>query len=211
MGTALFGEVGLVGLFLDGEKQFLLLGVQFLLRLVGEQLSFVALHQLLIAGLLEDAHEAFGARLAEFGSVQQHADLLFQIGGVLGRDAVFRAQLGNEGLGFAQEAVAKFLLGLDQPLDRRLELDELLVHRHDRGTRDDQRRSRFIDEDGIYFVHDGEIVAPLDLLFFAGGHAIVAQVVEAELGVGAVGDVTLVHLPTHRRRLVMQNAADAEA
>ena len=54
-------------------------------------------------------------------------------------------------------------------------------------------------------------MAALDLLLLAGGHAVVAQVVEAELGVGAVGDVAVVLLAPHAGRLVVQDAADRQA
>ena len=211
VGAPLLGEVGLVGLLLDGEEELLFLGVELLLGLVGQQQGLVALHELLVAGLLEEAHEALGARLAQLDAVEQHADLLLEVGGVLRRDAVLRAQLRDERLGFAQEAVAELLLGLDQALHGRLELHELLVHRDDRRARDDERGAGFVDEDGVDLVDDGEVVAALDLLLLAGGHAIVAQVVEAELGVGAVGDVALVHLTADRGGLVVQDAADGEA
>ena len=58
-------------------------------------------------------------------------------------------------------------------------------------ARDDERRSRLVDEDGVDLVDDGEVVAALH----AGGSPrdhVVAQIIEAELGVRAVGDVGLV-------------------
>ena len=55
----------------------------------------------------------------------------------------------------------------------------------------DQRRSGFIDEDGVHLVHDGEVMAPLHLLVLIDGH-VVPQVVKAHLVVGAVGDVGVV-------------------
>ncbi len=64
---------------------------------------------------------------------------------------------------------------------------------------DDQRRARLVDQDVVDLVDDREVwygeplsgfspAAVLDLLLERGGH-VVAQVVEAELGVGAVRDV----------------------
>ncbi len=58
-------------------------------------------------------------------------------------------------------------------------------------TGDDQRRPRFVDEDGIDLVHDRERMAALNAVLEGGRH-VVPQVVEPELGVGAVGDVGLV-------------------
>ncbi len=60
----------------------------------------------------------------------------------------------------------------------------------------DQRRARFVDEDGVHLVHDGEVVARQcgrapAILHHVGDAVfhVVAQVVEAEFVVGAVGDV----------------------
>ena len=53
---------------------------------------------------------------------------------------------------------------------------------------DNQRRPGLVDEDGVHLVHDDEVVAPLDHLLLVDGH-VVPEVVEAQLVVGAVGDV----------------------
>ena len=57
-----------------------------------------------------------------------------------------------------------------------------------RRTADDKRRARFVYQDVVHFVNDGETAPALD----AQGHIhhhIIAQIVEAELVVRAVGDV----------------------
>jgi hypothetical protein len=56
------------------------------------------------------------------------------------------------------------------------------------GARDDQRGARLVDEDVVDLIHDREEVPALDLFGKVLGH-VVAQVVEAELGVGPVDDV----------------------
>ena len=53
---------------------------------------------------------------------------------------------------------------------------------------DDQRRARLVDQDVVDLVDDAEGMAALHDLLERAGH-VVAQVVEAELRVGAVGDV----------------------
>jgi hypothetical protein len=53
---------------------------------------------------------------------------------------------------------------------------------------DDERRAGLVDQDRVDLVDDRVVVAALHHVFGASGH-VVAQVVEAELGVGAVGDV----------------------
>src|SRR3546814_14389809 len=55
-------------------------------------------------------------------------------------------------------------------------------------TGDDQRRARLVDQDRVDFVDDRVMQAALVALFLAQRH-VVAQVVEAEFVVGAVGDV----------------------
>ena len=55
-------------------------------------------------------------------------------------------------------------------------------------TGDDQRRPGFIDQDRVDLIHDCVRVAALDHVLRLHGH-VVAQVVEAELVVGSVGDV----------------------
>ena len=74
----------------------------------------------------------------------------------------------------------------------------------------DERRPRLVNEDGVHLVHNGEVQPPLDLLRQGESH-VVAQVVKAELVVGAIGDVRLVGGPLVGRRLLANNHADAHA
>ena len=60
-------------------------------------------------------------------------------------------------------------------------------------ARDDQRRARLVDQDGVDLVHDRVRMAPLHEAVERDVH-VVAQIVEAELGVRAVGDVGVVRL-----------------
>ena len=53
---------------------------------------------------------------------------------------------------------------------------------------DDKRRPRLVDEDGVNLIHDDEIVAALHHFLLVDGH-VVAQIIEAELVVRAVGDI----------------------
>ena len=59
---------------------------------------------------------------------------------------------------------------------------------------DNEGGSGLVNQDGVHLVHDGKGMAPLDKLGLVDGH-VVAQVVEAQLIVGAVGDVGCVGLP----------------
>jgi len=56
------------------------------------------------------------------------------------------------------------------------------------GTRDDEWRSRLVDEDAVHLVDDGIVEVPLDIVLEGELH-VVAQVIESELVVRPVGDV----------------------
>ena len=56
---------------------------------------------------------------------------------------------------------------------------------------DDEWGTGFVDEDGVHFVHDGEGQVALDGVPVVDGH-VVTEVVEADLVVGAVGDVGVI-------------------
>ena len=78
---------------------------------------------------------------------------------------------------------------LHDPVERDVELG-LVVGR----PRDDQRRARLVDQDRIHLVDDRIAERPLDHLLAVELH-VVAQIIEAELVVGAVGDVRVVGVP----------------
>ena len=67
-----------------------------------------------------------------------------------------------------------------------------------------------IDEDGIDLIDDGVVVTALHEVGLLPCH-VVTQVVEAELVVGAVGDVSVVLLAALRRLLLGDDAADVHA
>ncbi len=119
------------------------------------------------------------------------------------------AQLGEDGLhllvaGLGQQHLMGLLvhgivaggrrlvgLGLVLHADQaRRHLVDHLVHGHVVVglAGDDQGRAGLVDEDGVHLVDDGVVQAPLHPLLGCEHH-VVAQVVEAELVVGAVGDV----------------------
>ena len=59
------------------------------------------------------------------------------------------------------------------------------------GARDDEGRASLVDEDGVHLVHDGVRKTPLGEVRQVPLH-VVAQVVEAQLVVGGVGDVAAI-------------------
>src|SRR5206468_600169 len=75
---------------------------------------------------------------------------------------------------------------------------------------DDERRTRFVDQDRVYFVDNRVMITALDLLFARGSHTVVAQVIEAELAVRSVRDVAGVLLTTNIRLLIVLNTANGQ-
>jgi hypothetical protein len=65
------------------------------------------------------------------------------------------------------------------------------VRRFLRGARDDERRPRFVDQDAVDLVHDCEVMPALHVVREVELH-VVAEVIEPELVVGAVGDIAAV-------------------
>ena len=86
-------------------------------------------------------------------------------------------------------------------------------------ARNDQRRTRFVDEDVVHFVDDGIVQSALGLLVLAriavisAGRRphVVAQVVEAEFVVRAVGDVATIGLLPLARLHVALNGTDRQS
>ena len=115
-------------------------------------------------------------------------------------------------LGDGDRALALLHLVVDVALEQRRDAGELAVPL---GTglgraADDQRGARLVDEDRVDLVDDREVVAPLHQVGLAPRH-VVAQIVEAELVVRAVGDVAGVLLPAHRRGLTRHDRAHGQA
>jgi hypothetical protein len=118
----------------------------------------------------------------------------------------------DTGLEHADSALADVHLVVDFRLHQRRHPGELLVpaRRLVRGAGDDQRRARLVDQDRVDLVDDREEVRALHAVVQAPRH-VVAQVVEAELVVRAVGDVGGVRLTTLVGRHVRDDHADIEA
>ena len=191
--AALIGEIGFVSAFVDGEiKGFLQFKKLLFVRVCGEK-QFTLIERAAAFRVLHGAHEPLVARLAEFDFVE--------------RLAVFLGlALFPKLLGLARKSVTKQRLLKNQVLNHRLEAVELMGG-NGGWTGNDERRAGFVDENGVNFIHDRKRVAPLDLLCLRAGHSVVAQVVEAELGVHPVRDIAVVLLTPQFRRLVVLDDA----
>ena len=175
-----------------------------------------AAHDVLDVLLVEDVraqrrvqvvHQADARRVVEALAFAQESGLLHQLLGLLearfGQVDLARLLVGVE--------IALAFLGLLAPearherVDLHVELGALLG-----GARDDERRAGLVDQDRVHLVHDREMLAALHAVL-EPGREVVAQVVEAELVVGAVSDVAGVGRALVRRRLAARDDADREA
>ena len=77
-------------------------------------------------------------------------------------------------------------------------------------TGNDKRGTRLIDQDGVHLIDDSEGMAALDHRLLVDCH-IVAQIIEAELVVRAVGDVCGVHCLAGLRRHLMDDQTDIQS
>ena len=75
---------------------------------------------------------------------------------------------------------------------------------------DDQRRPGLVDENGVHLVDDGVIETPLTEILDVEFH-VVAEIVKAELVVGAVGDIRSVGLPPGLIVHVVDDGAGGQA
>ena len=153
--------------------------------------------------LVDDKHLAVLDHVLDVFAVErlgaQRLDEVVDQTAVLGRVEVLDVErllgLGHAGLGDRHGALLLVDLVVFAHFETRDDARELTVRvgRRLRGAADDERGARFVDEDAVHFVDDAEGMAALHAMIAAHGH-VVAQVVEAELGVCAVGDVGGVHL-----------------
>src|ERR1700761_6123454 len=152
------------------------------------------------------AHDVVDVTLIDRVGAQRGIQVMHD-GQILG---IVQAAIGLDHAGLAQQLVGvrhalfgqvHLLLLLVDPVIARTvfffltdHLRHALVHRQIQlrrgfsGTGNDQRRTRFVDQDRVDFVDDGVVEAALIALVFGQGH-VVAQVVKAEFVVGAVGDI----------------------
>ncbi len=131
----------------------------------------------------------------------------------LDQPAVLQQPLGLFGAVLGQDhallLLVELIVGRDERLhqlvDRNVEIG-LVVGR----AGNDQRRPGFVDQDRIHLVDDPEIERPLDHLR-PGIFHVVAQVIEAELVIGRVGDVASIGLPPLLVGKVGDDHADGHA
>ena len=204
-----------------GLDRHLLLGLQRLVQAVG---IAPALHH--AAGELVDDHHLVVAHQVVDVAREQPVRAQRLIGVVDQRDVADVVQLGVLeqarlaepplhllGARFGQRdrplllVLLVVLLGQtrDEAVDRAVQLGAVLGR-----SGDDQRRARLVDQDAVDLVDDAEVEAALDHGLARELH-VVAQVVEAELVVGAVGDVGGVGLLARRLVQPRDDAADAQA
>src|SRR5690606_31558475 len=114
-------------------------------------------------------------------------------------------------LRLARKGGHQLLLRIHELLDGGLELLEAIVVRLRHRTRNNEWRSRLVDEHGVHLVHDSEVMPALNELIRLDDERVVPQVIEAELIVRAVSDVGSIRTTaTFRMRLVFVDDVDGE-
>ena len=121
---------------------------------------------------------------------------------------LLRALLGQQRLTLLLVQVEGGLV-LDQFLDDAVD-DQIQVRPVFRRARDDQRRARLVDQDGVDLIDDREMVRTLHHLL-AVIDQVIAQIVEAEFVVGAVGDVGRIGRLALARGQAVDDDADLHA
>src|SRR2546430_8826182 len=143
-GTALLREIGLVRFFIDREKELLLKLEQFFFARVLEKGKLGFIDGAALVRIFHHAEKLFVARLTEFHLEHETTPRLdLSLGKFLNR--------------FARYAVAKHILLPHQLLNERFPL-VVLMRRNRRRPANDERRARFIDQDGIDFIHNGIVI-----------------------------------------------------
>ena len=152
-------------------------------------------------------HQVVGAQGAVYMVVQL---TVFRVVDVLNVEGVFHLlgtliREGNRLFLFLHFEVDTGLHGADHRVHPVVQLGALFSL-----AGNNQRRTGFIDQDGVDFVHDGEGMAPLHQVVLADHH-VVPQVIEAQFVIGSVGNVAGIGSPAFLGLQVMDNQADAQS
>ena len=200
---ALIGQIDLLVLLLNGEiKRFQ--GHRHLLLVVLQVVSLGAQHLLLDPWFRQELDEGRVLWPCTEGTIELGSTFVLDVlVGVVHLLLGLVEQLVGQSLLQANHVLhtvtvglVKFLVGIFRSTWRR--------------TGDDKRRTGIIDQHGVNLIDDGEVMFALYEVLGMGGH-IVAQVVEAELVVGAECDVAVVGLATFVRiGLIAVDAIDGQ-
>ena len=201
--AALFGKIGFVRFFVDGEEEFFLEREQFFFAGVRIKQKLSLIDSATLVRIFHHPQQLLVARLTQFHF--EHEQTAF--GDELSFLLRIRFRFVERFDRFARQPVAKHVLFADQLLDQRFPF-VVLMRRDRRRAADDERSARFVDQDGIDFIDNGIIVTALDLLFAGRRHPVVAQIIETEFRVRAVSDVARVLFAAHARLLIVLNAAN---
>src|ERR1700676_629688 len=172
------------GKFIDDDNLAVLdhvIDIIFVQRVRAQRLVNVV-HQLDVCGIgkIGEVKQAFALAEAFFG--QCGLTVLF-----VNRVVDFLDQLGNDFVDFV-----------------------VFVGRFFGGTGNDQRGARFVDQNRVHFIDDGEVMRALDAVRQVVLH-VVAEIVEAEFVIGAVSDVRAVSRAALFVVEVVDDNANAEA
>ena len=188
--------------FADGVVEAFLEVVAAVLLDIAREDPFVLLQEFTPAAVLHETGEGFIARHPVGGQ----PEFIERVG----RGLLVVWEVLEFGFRFDDEACGQAGLEVNDHLDLRDEAHERRFAFFGDWTGDDQRRAGFVDEDGVDFVDDAEVVLALHLFAGSQGHPVIAQVIEAELGRSPVGDIAGVGLLAFLVAHLVLDATDGE-
>ena len=181
-----FGEVDGIEFLIDDEEKLIIDEVHVLTTVLHVE-AFGFLKQGLHAFLAKELDEGVALGQAAIGTEQQvGAMALLLVGG---------SRVGENLLGFGQDAGDQAFLVVEQADHIGLELVELLQVAAWGRTTDDQRSTGIVDQHGVDLVDDGVVMSTLHEIGRRDGH-VITQIVETELVVGTESDICLISLTT---------------
>ena len=200
--TTDFGEISLMLLLINDEEELLFDPKHHGLLHVRVHLGLELIQSLVGVGVLHRPEQLLVVGLTQF-DLQEFAQR-FKI--VVGTLVCFFEGCPSIG----HQTVTQLQLHVHQPFDGRLEAGERLLALDRCRPGNDERSAGFVHEDGVDLIHDTEPVIALDLIFLAGRHTVITQIIETELGGGAVSDVAAIHLTTHIGSHLLLNTTNRE-
>ena len=178
-GRALIGQRHFAGLFINRKEQDFLEFTGFTLTHIGQHHAFDL--------FVQTTHSGFFNQVLELLVLRRTVVNLIQTA-----HGHFVIALGDELLSIGEQLSADAGLFAEDTFHARLLSDIFTRGGALRGTRDNQRGTRFVNQDAVHFVNDGEGVTALHHLRGIGGHTIVTEIVKTKFAVGAVGNIASV-------------------
>ncbi len=98
-----------------------------------------------------------------------------------------------------------FLQSLDKTIRLQIQISCLFL-----AAGNNQRRTGFIDQNGVNFIYEGEVQTSQNSVFNSGNH-VVTQIIETKFRVGCISNITCISCPLLRLGKLTQVDADGQS